>query len=63
MDFQKIASINMYLLAIPETIRINKNFSSSKVVSVGIPQGSIDEPLLFNLFAIFYIISDRNVIK
>ena len=53
----------MYLLAIPETIRINKNFSSSKVVSVGIPQGSIDEPLLFNLFAIFYIISDRNVIK
>ena len=30
--------------------QININFSSTKKVHAGVPQGSIDGPLLFNLF-------------
>ena len=31
-------------------VQINNNFSATKSVIVGVPQGSIDGPLLFNLF-------------
>ena len=33
-----------------QRVQTNKKFSSLKEVIAGVPQGSIDEPLLFNLF-------------
>ena len=39
-----------YLKKRRQRVQINNKFSSLKEVMVGIPQGSIDGPLLFNLF-------------
>ena len=33
-----------------QRVRINKNFSATKTVIAGVPQGSIDEHFLFDLF-------------
>ena len=33
-----------------QSVQINNNFSSAKKIHAGFPQGSIDGPLLFNLF-------------
>ena len=39
-----------YLKDRRQAVQINNNFSSYKKVQAGVPQGSIDGPLLFNLF-------------
>ena len=39
-----------YLIDLWEALQINNNFSSNKTVHAGAPQGSIDGPLLFNVF-------------
>ena len=39
-----------YLKNRKQRVQINNNFSATKSVIAGIPQGSIDGPLLFNLF-------------
>ena len=39
-----------YLKNRKQSVQINNSFSSTKKVHAGVPQGSIDGPLLFNLF-------------
>ena len=39
-----------YLKDPRQAVQINNNLSSYKIVKAGVPQGSIDGPLLFNLF-------------
>ena len=39
-----------YLKNRRQKVQINNKFSSLKEVIAGVPQGSIDEPLIFNLF-------------
>ena len=39
-----------YLKNRKQRVQINNNFSATKSVIAGVPQGSIDGPLLFNLF-------------
>ena len=39
-----------YLKNRKQRVQINSNFSATKSVIAGVPQGSIDGPLLFNLF-------------
>ena len=39
-----------YLKNRKQRVQINNNFSAAKTVIAGVPQGSIDGPLLFNLF-------------
>ena len=39
-----------YLKDRRQAVQINNNFSSYKKVQAGVPQGSIDGPLLFKLF-------------
>ena len=39
-----------YLKDLRQAVHINNKFSSYKKVQAGVPQGSIDGPLLFNLF-------------
>ena len=39
-----------YLKNRKQRVQINNNFSATKSVTAGVPQGSIDGPLLFNLF-------------
>ena len=39
-----------YLKNRKQSVQINNSFSSTKKVHAGVPQGSIDGPLLFDLF-------------
>ena len=39
-----------YLKNRKQRVQINNNFSAAKTVIVGVPKGSIDRPVLFNLF-------------
>ena len=39
-----------YLKNRKQSVQINNNFSSTKKVHAAVPQGSLDGPLLFNLF-------------
>ena len=43
-----------------QRVQINNKFSSLKEVRVGVPQGSIDKPLNFNLFINDIFIHYRN---
>ena len=40
-----------------QRVQINNKFSSLKEVIAGLPQGSIDGPLFFNLFIMIYFFS------
>ena len=42
--------MHSYLNNRKEQVQINSKFSSESSVIAGVPQGSIDRPLLFNLF-------------
>ena len=42
--------IHSYLNNRKQQVQINNKFSSESTVNVGVPQGSIDGPLLFNIF-------------
>ena len=42
--------MHRYLNNRKQEIQINDKFSSKRTVIAGVPQGSIDGPLLFNLF-------------
>ena len=42
--------MHSYLNNRKQQVRINNKFSSEGIAIVGVPQGSIDGPLLFNLF-------------
>ena len=42
---------------IRQRVQINNKFSSLKEVIVEVPQGSVDGPLLFNLFIMIYFFS------
>ena len=42
--------IHSYLKIRKQQVQINNRFSSENIVIVGVPQSSIDGPLLFNLF-------------
>ena len=47
---QTLSSMCSYLKNRRQRVRINNKFSSLKEVIAGVPQGSVDGPLLFNLF-------------
>ena len=47
--FKKCARTNVYLLC-KQSVQVNDNFSSSKKVHAGVPQGLKDGHLSFNLF-------------
>ena len=47
---QALSFMRSYLKNKRQRVQINNKFSSLKEVIVGVPQGSIDGPLLFNLF-------------
>ena len=49
-----------YLKSRRQRVQINNKFSSLKEVIAGVPQGSIDEPLNFNLFINDIFIHYRN---
>ena len=49
-----------YLKNRRQRVQINNKFSSLKEVIAGVPQGSIDEPLNFNLFINDIFIHYRN---
>ena len=42
--------MKIYLKNRGQKVQINNKFSSERDVNAGLPQGSIDVPLLFNLF-------------
>ena len=42
--------MHSYLNNRKQQVQINNKFSSESTVIAGVPQGSIDGPLLFNLF-------------
>ena len=42
--------IRSYLKNRRQAVQMNNNVSSAEKIQVGVPQGSIDGPLLFNLF-------------
>ena len=47
---QTLSFMCRYLKNTRQRVQINNKFSSLKEVIAGVPQGSIDGPLLFNLF-------------
>ena len=47
---QALSFMCSYLKNRRQRVQINNKFSSLKEVIAGVPQGSIDEPLIFNLF-------------
>ena len=57
--------IHSYLSERKRRTKINSSFSTWHDITVGVPQGSTVEPLLFNIFTndIFYIVTDVNVVN
>ena len=50
--FQKdaLSFIKSYLMKRRQRVRVNSNFSGMEKIISGVPQGSILDPLLFNIF-------------
>ena len=56
--------IRPYLKNRKQSVQINNNFNSAKKVHVGVPQDSIDGPLIMDLlFSLHSIGKDRDIIK
>ena len=52
-----------YLSSRKETVKINEKYSSWSEILFGVPQGSILEPLLFNIFMcdMFYFLEEFDI--
>ena len=62
-SFNVIKSIQSYLSEQFQSVNINSNFSEWCKILLGVPQGSILDPLLFNIFTndIFCFIQDTYI--
>ena len=61
-DHESLAFICSYLSDRKQRTKVNNSFSAYSDITTGVPQGSILDPLLFNIYNdIFYFVSESNL--